>query len=148
MSTTHMTYKERLQLRITELTERHDQLVKAKTDWEKDAPHTVDASISEGTVKDHVFNHANALVLSTMAAAIWDTKKEVEMCLSLYEMSLTSISHKRTLDEATAFVYSCIWSCKTTDQVNACESMIANLGIIYEKHPQIKVAVYAHTQPP
>ena len=55
-------------------------------------------------------------------------------------MSLTSISHKRTLDEATAFVYSCIWSCKTTDQVNACESMIANLGIIYEKHPQIEVA--------
>lgn len=139
-NTTALGFKEKLQLRVAELTKRHTELLAEKEQVDKEGFEL--EKLPANTVGDklHFSNQLQFILsqstsLSATAAAVWDLKCEVEKCLSLYEVEHDALSYD--IEKTGNFISLCIESCINNAQLETAEKLIDGLTIIYKPTTQL-----------
>jgi hypothetical protein len=136
MSTTTTNFKQSLQQRIVELTQRHADIIEEKAEWDNQVLSVYESRISEkeSPSEAHTFAKRQSEHFSATAATVWDLKCEVEKCLSLYEVETQTISYD--IESAANYISRCIKSCETEDQVATTEKMITGFSLLYPESTQ------------
>ncbi len=136
ITTSRVSYKDALQSRIVDLTERHKEILAEQSflfnsfkELESKEFKTVSDVEALPEMQLGLYNN------SATAAAVWDLKCEVEKWLSLYELENETTSYD--LEKTANFISRCIDSCLDDVQLQTASKLIDGLAIIYKPTIQL-----------